>query len=129
MFRFIGWLALIAALSRPPDMEGKATFYADYFEGRLTRSEEVFSQAGLTAAVDDAMWSELRGKEVVVCAYSTQQKSGSLSCTSVLVINDTGYLAEHGIVVDLSKRAFQQLAPLRQGVVWVRVWIIKEERY
>lgn len=120
MLRLLSYLALLATLSRPPDLEGKATFYHDYFEGRLTRTEEVFRQDGLTGAVDDSGWPEFRGKEVLVCTRDS-------TCVKVQV-NDTGYLAEHGIVVDLSKRAFQQLAPLRQGVVRVRVWIIPEKR-
>jgi len=117
MFRLLlSWLALIAALSRPADMEGKATFYADYFEGRLTRSEEVFSQHKLTAAVDDGMWPALRNKKLLVCSRK--------HCVLVRA-NDTGYLRGHGIVIDLSKGAFQKLAPLYQGIVKVRVWVIK----
>jgi len=116
MFHILSWLALVATLSRPPDMVGKATHYHDYFVGRLTRTEEVFGQGGLTAAVDDSKWPEMEGKEVLICADSACVKAR---------VNDTGYLAEHGIVVDLSKRAFQQLAPLRQGVVEVRMWIIE----
>jgi len=119
MLRLISWLALLAALSRPPDMEGKATYYSDYYHGRLTRNEEVFEQGKLTAAVDDGMWPELRDKSLLVCADS--------KCV-VVRANDTGYLAEHGIVVDVSKRGFQELAPLRQGVVRVRVWVIEEAR-
>ena len=117
MFRLLSYFALLATLSRPPDMEGRATFYHDYFEGRLTRNEEIFRQDGLTAAVDDSRWPGLRGKEVVVCADTT--------CVKVRV-TDTGYLSEWGIAVDLSKRAFQRLAPLRQGIVEVRVWVMEE---
>jgi len=117
MFRLLSYFALLATLSRPPDMEGRATFYHDYFEGRLTRNEEVFRQHGLTAAVDDTRWSELRNKTLLVC--------GKGKCVLVRA-NDTGYLSEWGIAVDLSKRAFQQLAPLRQGVVEVRVWVMEE---
>jgi len=116
---FLTWLGILLVLSRPPDMLGKATHYADYFEGRLTRNEEVFDQEKLTAAVDDGMWPGLRDEKLLVC--------GEEKCVIVRV-NDTGYLAEHGIVVDLSKRAFTELAPLRQGVVKVKVWMLKEER-
>ena len=119
MFRLIAWLALLAALNRPPDLEGKATFYHRRFEDRLTRTEEVFRQDGLTAAVEDSMWPELRNKKLLVC--------GKGRCVLVRA-NDTGYLAEHGIVVDLSKRAFSQLGDLERGIIPVKVWVIEEER-
>jgi len=66
------------------------------------------------------MWPALRDKKLLVCSEG--------KCV-VVRANDTGYLSEWGIAVDLSKRAFQELAPLRQGVVKVRVWIIKEENH
>lgn len=118
MIRLLSWLALIAALSRPPDMEGKATYYSDYYHGRLTRNEQTFDQEKFTAAVDDAMWPELRDRKLLVC--------GESRCV-VVRVNDTGYLSGWGIAVDLSKRAFQRLAPLRQGIVRVKVWIIDKE--
>lgn len=118
MLRLLNYLALLATISRSPDMEGKATFYADCFEGRLTRNEEVFRQEGLTAAVDDSRWPELRNHKLLVC--------GEGRCVLVRA-NDTGYLGEWGIAVDLSKRAFRQLAPLRQGVVRVRVWVTEDK--
>ena len=117
MGHILSWLSLIAVLHRPPDMAGKATYYHDRYHGRLTRSETIFNQNRLTAAVDDGMWPALRDKKLLVC---TQSK-----CVIVRA-DDTGYLANCGIVVDLSKRAFREVAPLDQGVAKVKVWIMEE---
>jgi len=118
MSRILSWLALLAALNRPPDMVGKATHYHDYFVGRLTRTEEVFDQGALTAAVDDRLWPEMRDRRLLVCVEAR--------CVMVRV-NDTGYLADSGVTLDLSKRAFGELAPLGQGIVRVETWIIEKE--
>jgi len=118
MPQLLAWLALLAALNRPSDMVGKATHYHDYYHGRLTRSEEVFDQNGLTAAVDDRLWPEMRGWRLLICAER--------KCVMVRV-NDTGWLADSGVTLDLSKRAFGELAPLRHGMVRVKAWIIERE--
>lgn len=124
MAHFLTYFAILLGLSHPPDMVSKATYYHDYYHGRLTRNEEMFDQEKLTAAVDDGMWHKLKGKEVIVCESSKEE--GYVACRCVVVrANDTGYLAEHGVILDLSKRAFQQLAPLRQGVVPVKVWVMQ----
>lgn len=116
MFRILSWLALVAALNRPPDMVGRATHYHDYYHGRLTRSEEVFDQGALTAAVDDRLWPEMRDRRLLVCAGA--------KCV-VVRVNDTGYLADAGVMIDFSKRAFGELAPLGQGIVRIEMWIIE----
>lgn len=35
MLRLLSWLALLATLSRPPDMEGKATFYGEGVDNKV----------------------------------------------------------------------------------------------
>jgi rare lipoprotein A (peptidoglycan hydrolase) len=98
-------------------MAGRATYYSDCFEGRLTRSEEVFRQQDLTAAVDDSRWETYRGKRLLVCGQARY-------CVMVRV-NDTGYLARAGVSIDLSSGAFGELAPHSQGVVRVKAWVLE----
>jgi rare lipoprotein A len=91
------------------ETEGKASYYADMFEGRTTASGERFSNAEYTAAHRTFPF----GTRVRV----TQQES----LRSVVVrINDRGPYAD-GRVIDISSAAFQVLAPLSNGLTDVMI--------
>jgi rare lipoprotein A len=96
------------------ETEGKASYYADMFEGRTTASGERFSNAEYTAAHRTFPF----GTRVRV----TQQES----LRSVVVrINDRGPYAD-GRVIDISSAAFQVLAPLSNGLTDVMIEKVPE---
>ncbi len=91
---------------------GKASFYADYFEGKFTACGEVFKQHELTAAHKSLPFHTLvrvtnlhNGNEVVVR------------------INDRGPFVQ-GRIIDLSHAAATALDFVRQGITDVRVEIV-----
>lgn len=93
---------------------GKGTFYSDYFEGRGTSSGEPYRASELTAAH-------------LTLPFGTIVKVTNLANgESVTVrINDRGPFVT-GRVIDLSKSAFQQIAHLGSGIIWVEYEILNE---
>ncbi len=88
---------------------GKASYYADHFNGRRTASGERFSQRKLTAASRVLPL----GSRVLV----TNPGNGR---TVEVVINDRGPYVR-GRIIDLSRKAAQALDMIEDGVVDVRV--------
>ena len=106
-----------------PLMTGAATFYAEPYIGRYTRSGTVYTGLEMTCAVAGDRWLDLQGQTLTVCT-EPRDIGTSPECIDVLV-NDSGdaeAFAEHGVVVDLSVRAFRELAPLGAGRLDVTVW-------
>ncbi len=98
------------------DERGKASYYADKFEGRTTASGEVYDPEALTAAHPHLPF----GTRVRVTRLDGE------STPSVEVrINDRGPFRE-GRIIDLSRAAAQKLGMLQEGVVQVRVELIEE---
>ena len=96
--------------------EGLASWYGPGYHGRLTASGERFDQNGLTAA----HYSLPFGTRVRV----TNQKNGK---TVVVVINDR-YPIEtlrKGRIIDLARGAAQVLGMVRDGVVPVRLQVLR----
>lgn len=89
--------------------QGKASYYADYFQGRKTANGEKFKQRKLTAAHKTLPF----GTRVKV----VNLKNGK----SVKVrINDRGPFVE-GRTIDLSKKAARKLGMVADGVVPVKI--------
>ena len=89
--------------------KGKASYYADKYHGRTTASGEVFNQQALSAAHQTLGF----GCRVKVTNIANNK--------SVIVsINDRGPFI-HGRIIDLSKKAFSQIASVKQGVIDVTV--------
>ena len=106
---------LIATLSVPLNGQdvyiqyGKASFYGDEFQGRTTASGERYDHNKLTAAHLSLPF----GTKVKVTNLSNNK-------TAIVRINDRGPFVE-GRVIDLSKRAAQQLDFIPLGIIDVRV--------
>lgn len=92
-----------------PTGQGKASFYADHFDQKITANGETFKQQALTAAHPQLPFGTL--------LKVTNTQNGK----SVTVrINDRGpYVA--GRIIDLSQAAFKRIATLEQGVITVLV--------
>lgn len=91
---------------------GKASFYADFFEGRLTASGEIYSQKLETAAHKNLPFGtyvkviNLRNKKVVQ-----------------VIINDRGpYVKDR--IIDLTRAMAKRLGFIHQGVTPVEITII-----
>jgi rare lipoprotein A len=91
---------------------GKASYYADKFEGHLTASGEKYKHSKLTAAHKTLPF----GTRVRV-THSGNNKSVEV------VINDRGPYVE-GRVIDLSKSAAEALGFIHEGLADVRVEVI-----
>jgi len=106
----------MTSCSRKITENGKASYYADKFEGRKTASGEIFRQNGLTAAHRTLPF----GTKVTVINISNGR--------SVKVrINDRGPFSE-GRVIDLSKKAARRLGMLTTGVAVVEVKYKKKKK-
>ncbi|MCK8129144.1 MAG: rare lipoprotein A [Pseudoalteromonas tetraodonis] len=92
--------------------QGKASFYADKYHGRLTASGERFSQQAATAAHLKLPF----GTRVNVTNIANNK-------SVVVRINDRGpYI--RGRIIDLSKAMFKKIADPKVGVIDVSVTVI-----
>lgn len=92
---------------------GKASFYADKFEGRVTASGEIFSQKKLTAAHRTLPFGS------TVRVTNTENNK-----TVVVTINDRGPFVEDR-VIDLSRAAADKLGFVKKGVAQVKVEVVQ----
>lgn len=102
-------LVFLSSCARKITETGKASFYADKFEGRKTSSGEVFKQNRLTAAHRTLPF----GTRVKVVNLANGR---SVKVT----INDRGPFAP-GRVIDLSKKAARKLGMVDAGVASVEI--------
>jgi len=108
-------LVLVALISTPAfaqNQTGKASFYADKFEGRPTASGEKYKHSKLTAAHKTLPF----GTRVKV-TNKTNQK------TVEVVINDRGPYVD-GRIIDLSRSAAEKLVFINQGLAEVTVEVL-----
>lgn len=109
-------LLTFSSCSRKITENGKASYYADKFEGRKTASGETFRQGGLTAAHRTLPF----GTKVTVINISNGR--------SVKVrINDRGPFSQ-GRVIDLSKKAARRIGMLTTGVAVVEIKYKKKKK-
>lgn len=92
--------------------KGQASFYADKFEGRKTASGEIYAHNKLTAAHLTLPF----GTMVKVTNLKNQK-------TVVVRINDRGPFVQ-GRIIDLSKKAAEQLDFIKHGLVNVKIEVV-----
>ena len=123
LFLFTLFTLVLSACSQTPSSSvrhsstsyqetGKASFYANKYQGRQTASGERFNQKAKTAAHKKLPF----GTRVKV----TNVRNGK---SVVVRINDRGPFIK-GRIIDLSKSAFRTIANTRSGVIDVVVEII-----
>lgn len=106
-----------AALDERPALEvleGRASYYADRFEGRSTASGEPYRARELTAASRDLPF----GTVVRVVRVDT-------GASVVVRVNDRGPFGDHGRILDLSRAAAERLDMIRAGVIEIRAEILE----
>ena len=91
---------------------GKASFYADKFEGRQTASGEIFVQSKKTAA-----HKTLKFGTVLQVTNLNNNRS------TIVVVNDRGPFVEDR-VIDLSRSAAEAIGMLNSGVVDVEIVVL-----
>lgn len=105
----------LVATAQEKIQTGKASFYADKFEGRMTASGELFSQSELTAAHK-------------TLPFGTNLKVTNLANNTsvVVIVNDRGPFVA-GRIIDLSKAAAKILGFTKLGVTDVVIEILEEK--
>ncbi|WP_291908475.1 septal ring lytic transglycosylase RlpA family protein [Chitinophaga sp. CB10] len=102
-------LLCCTACSKKVTQTGKASYYADKFDGRKTASGETFRQNALTAAHPSLPF----GTRLKV----TNMANGK---TVKVRVNDRGPFAK-GRIIDLSKKAAKRLGMISTGVATVEI--------
>lgn len=103
-----------AARSTGKKRLGEATFYASYFEGRLTASGEPYDSRAMTAAHKTLPF----GTRVKVTALDSGE-------STVVRINDRGPFVD-GRIIDLSRRAAEQLGMIHEGAADVQLQVLEQ---
>jgi len=94
-------------------LRGRATYYADRFAGRPTASGEPYDPSALTAAHRTLPF----GTTVEVTNLQNQRRV-------VVRVNDRGPWGRRDRILDLSRRAAEDLDMIRSGVVPVEVQVL-----
>lgn len=102
-------MLLTASCARKVTQSGKASYYADKFQGRKTASGETFKQNRMTAAHQTLPF----GTKVKV----TNLDNGR---TIKVRVNDRGPFVS-GRIIDLSKKAARKLGMVQSGVANVKI--------
>lgn len=102
-------LFLLPSCARKITESGKASYYADKFQGRKTASGEIFRQRRMTAAHKTLPF----GTKVKVTNLSNGR-------TIKVRINDRGPFVA-GRIIDLSKKAARKLGMVNAGVSNVKI--------
>jgi rare lipoprotein A len=103
----------VAAPAAGKTERGRASYYADSLAGNKTASGERYDPRELTAA-----HRKLRFGTVVDVTRSDGR-------TVRVRINDRGPFAGKGRIIDLSRRAAEELGMIKDGVVDVTVTVVK----
>ena len=127
----LSWLLMLTmTLRQPAALDGAATYYGAPYIGRPMRNGEVYTGDDMTAAIDAHLWvlspDELgcvsfahrpcfANKRLLVC--------NNANCV-VVRATDTGYLAQCGVDLDLSVRAYIALFGRLGGKQPVRAWVV-----
>lgn len=105
----VAFIVSLSSCARKITETGKASFYADKFQGRPTSSGETFSQHKLTAAHR-------------TLPFGTRVKVTNLANgrSVYVIVNDRGPFAG-GRILDVSKKAAQKLGMVDAGVASVEI--------
>ncbi|MBL7829262.1 MAG: septal ring lytic transglycosylase RlpA family protein [Saprospiraceae bacterium] len=115
VFCLMGATALFSSFSiAPPEEYGKAGYYADTLHGRKTASGEKYDKNDLTCAHKTLPF----GTKIRVTRIDNQK-------SVVVRVNDRGPFID-GYVVDISRRAAEEIGLIRDGITRVRVDVVEE---
>ena len=93
---------------------GVASWYGERFHNKRTASGELFNMNAMTCASN----THKMGTKLLV----TNKANGK----SVIVkVNDTGGFKKYGRTLDLSRGAFAKIANINQGLIKIKIKVIK----
>jgi rare lipoprotein A len=115
LYLFFALTFLSSSCAKKMILTGKASYYADHFNGRTTANGEKFQQTKLTAAHKSLPFG-------TVVKVTNLQNGKSVKVR----INDRGPYAQ-GRIIDLSKKAATRIDMVQKGVLEVKV-IYKNKR-
>jgi len=109
----VGWILIglvICSFAFQTQLQtGKASYYANKFEGRRTSSGEVFRQDSLTAAHKNL-------------PFGTMLRVKNLKNDSIVIVKVNDRLSQKSAhIIDLSLKAAQQLNFVRNGITTVTI--------
>lgn len=107
---FAGFLSV----QKPFVQKGKASYYADKFEGKKTASGEIYHHSKSTAAHPSLPF----GTRVKVTNLANNK-------STTVRINDRGPFVK-GRIIDLSKSAAKKLGYLKEGVATVKIEVLPQ---
>ncbi len=96
--------------------DGEASYYGEKFHGRTTASGEIFDASAFTVAH-------------LTYPFGTRLKVTSVETGKSVVVrvNDRGpYVEDPARIIDLSKAAFEYIAPLSRGIIEVKIEITRD---
>jgi len=109
------FLFILSSIALAQTQTGKASFYADKFEGRQTASGEIYKHNLPTAAHRKLAF----GTKVKVINLQNYK-------TATVTINDRGPFIR-GRIIDLSRSVAQSLDILDDGVTEVKIEVLKDQ--
>ena len=102
---------------------GVSSYYTDESVdprwGGVTKSGEKFDETKPTCAVLPSQWKKLKGRKLRVTSVDTGK-------SVVVKVNDTGGFEKYGRSIDLSKSAFETIAPLNKGLTNVKIEVVED---
>lgn len=105
----LGFSGMIMA---PSTEYGTASYYADKFHGRKTANGELYHKDSLTAAHRTIPF----GKKVKVTNLDNKE-------TVIVIINDRGPHIK-GRIIDLSRKAMEELSGIEKGIIQVKIEVL-----
>lgn len=96
----------------PSTEYGTASYYADKFHGRKTANGELYNKDSLTAAHRTIPF----GKKVKVTNLDNKE-------TVIVIINDRGPHIK-GRIIDLSRKAMEELSGIEKGIIQVKIEVL-----
>lgn len=91
-----------------------ASYYGKQFHLKRTASGEIFDMHKMTTASN----SHKMGTKLKVTNIST-------GASVIVRVNDTGGFTKYGRTLDLSRGAFAKIADIKQGLVKVKIKVVK----
>lgn len=95
-------------------MAATASWYGGKFHGRTTASGEKFNKWAMTTASN----SHKMGTKLEVTNLANGKKT-------IVRVNDTGGFKKYGRTLDLSRGAFAKIADINQGLIKIKIKVIK----
>lgn len=107
-------LTILLLFISTSSLAATASWYGGKFHGRTTASGETFNKWAMTTASN----THKMGTKLEVTNKANGKKA-------IVRVNDTGGFKKYGRTLDLSRGAFSKIADINQGLIQVKIKVIK----